>query len=126
MARAGPQAALGEARLRSGRWFDPELVGAFETVADSPGFWQVLVADDIYARVHAIEPQVRQVVLETRIITTADVFDAITAERPYRGAIPLGQALEMMRKTVGTALDPACFEALCASVDGDASAAGKA
>ena len=50
--------------------------------------------------------------LETRIITTADIFDAITAERPYRGAIPIPQALEMMEKTVGTALDPACFDAL--------------
>lgn len=50
--------------------------------------------------------------LETRIITTADIFDAITAERPYRGAIPVPQALEMMAKTVGTALDPKCFDAL--------------
>jgi len=50
--------------------------------------------------------------LETRIITTADIFDAITAERPYRGAIPVPQALDMMEKTVGSALDPACFAAL--------------
>jgi HD-GYP domain-containing protein (c-di-GMP phosphodiesterase class II) len=50
--------------------------------------------------------------LETRIITTADVFDAITAARPYRGAIPMLQALDMMAQTVGTALDPECFEAL--------------
>ena len=50
--------------------------------------------------------------LETRIITTADIFDAITAARPYRGAIPIPQALAMMEKTVGTALDPACFDAL--------------
>ena len=27
--------------------------------------------------------------LETRIITTADIFDAITADRPYRAAIPV-------------------------------------
>jgi len=53
-----------------------------------------------------------EIALETRIITTADIFDAITAERPYRGAIPIPQALEMMAKTVGTALDPACFDAL--------------
>ncbi|HEU4852049.1 MAG TPA: HD domain-containing phosphohydrolase [Telluria sp.] len=50
--------------------------------------------------------------IETRIITTADIFDAITAERPYRGAIPVPQALEMMAKTVGTALDADCFAAL--------------
>jgi HD-GYP domain-containing protein (c-di-GMP phosphodiesterase class II) len=53
-----------------------------------------------------------QIDLETRIITTADIFDAITAERPYRGAIPVPQALEMMEKTVGTALDARCFDAL--------------
>jgi HD-GYP domain-containing protein (c-di-GMP phosphodiesterase class II) len=50
--------------------------------------------------------------LETRIITTADIFDAITAERPYRGAIPAPKALEMMAEAVGTALDPVCFAAL--------------
>ena len=50
--------------------------------------------------------------METRIITTADIFDAITAERPYRGAVPVVDTLQMMRKTVGTALDPNCFEAL--------------
>jgi HD-GYP domain-containing protein (c-di-GMP phosphodiesterase class II) len=35
-----------------------------------------------------------------------------TAERPCRGAIPLPQALEMMEKTVGTALDARCLAAL--------------
>jgi HD-GYP domain-containing protein (c-di-GMP phosphodiesterase class II) len=53
-----------------------------------------------------------EISLETRIITTADIFDAITAERPYRGAVPIPKTLEMMAKTVGTALDPDCFEAL--------------
>ena len=53
-----------------------------------------------------------EITMDTRIITTADIFDAITAERPYRGAIPIPQALEMMAKTVGTALDPDCFAAL--------------
>jgi HD-GYP domain-containing protein (c-di-GMP phosphodiesterase class II) len=53
-----------------------------------------------------------QIGIETRIITTADIFDAITAERPYRGAIPIPRALEMMAETVGTAIDPDCFEAL--------------
>lgn len=50
--------------------------------------------------------------LETRIITTADIFDAITAERPYRGAIPIPRTLEMMAETVGSAIDAQCFEAL--------------
>lgn len=50
--------------------------------------------------------------LETRIITTADIFDAITAERPYHGATSPERALEIMRTHVGTALDSDCFEAL--------------
>jgi HD-GYP domain-containing protein (c-di-GMP phosphodiesterase class II) len=50
--------------------------------------------------------------IETRIITTADIFDAITAVRPYRGAIPIPQALDIMARTVGTALDADCFDAL--------------
>jgi len=52
------------------------------------------------------------IALETRIITTADIFDAISADRPYRKAVPTPQTLDIMAETVGTALDPLCFEAL--------------
>ena len=53
-----------------------------------------------------------QITLETRIITVADIFDAITAERPYRGAIPVPETLEIMSKSVGAAIDAQCFQAL--------------
>lgn len=53
-----------------------------------------------------------QICLETRIITVADIFDAITAERPYRGAIPVDEALAIMRKEVDTAIDRHCLAAL--------------
>ena len=56
--------------------------------------------------------------LETRIITTADIFDAISAERPYRGAVPIPKTLAIMAETVGTAIDARCFEALQAIVAG--------
>ncbi|WP_296275027.1 HD-GYP domain-containing protein [Rhodoferax sp.] len=52
------------------------------------------------------------IALETRIITTADIFDAITAERPYRGAVPLDKTLAIMADTVGTAIDADCFASL--------------
>jgi HD-GYP domain-containing protein (c-di-GMP phosphodiesterase class II) len=52
------------------------------------------------------------IAIETRIITTADIFDAISADRPYRKAVPIPQTLEMMAESVGTAIDPLCFEAL--------------
>lgn len=54
--------------------------------------------------------------LETRIITTADIFDAITADRPYRGPIPIPKALDIMAETVGTAIDAQCFDALKAAL----------
>ena len=39
----------------------------------------------------------RHIRLETRIITTADVFDALTADRPWRPAMATEQALQAMR-----------------------------
>ena len=53
-----------------------------------------------------------EISLETRIITVADVFDAITAARPYRGPIPVPEALAMMEEAADTALDRACLQAL--------------
>jgi len=52
------------------------------------------------------------IALETRIITTADIFDAISADRPYRAAVPIPKTLETMAGLVGTVIDPLCFEAL--------------
>jgi HD-GYP domain-containing protein (c-di-GMP phosphodiesterase class II) len=79
------------------------IAGAHHERLDGGGYPRGLSADEIR--------------IETRIITTADIFDAITAARPYRGAIPLPQALEMMGKTVGTALDPDCYAALVRAVE---------
>ena len=50
--------------------------------------------------------------LETRIVTVADVFDALTADRPYRAAMSIEHALEIIDKGVGQAFDPDCVEAL--------------
>ena len=49
---------------------------------------------------------------DTRIVTTADIFDALTAERPYRPAIPVAEALEIMRPDIGRAIDGDCFAGL--------------
>jgi HD-GYP domain-containing protein (c-di-GMP phosphodiesterase class II) len=53
-----------------------------------------------------------EIALETRIITTADIFDALTAERPYRAAMPVTKALGLMSDMVGTQIDARCFAAL--------------
>ncbi|MDE2515557.1 MAG: HD domain-containing protein [Rhodospirillales bacterium] len=60
--------------------------------------------------------QGEQIGLETRILTTGDIFDALTAERPYRAAMPSAQALAIMQADLGTAIDPACFAALQAAL----------
>jgi HD-GYP domain-containing protein (c-di-GMP phosphodiesterase class II) len=49
---------------------------------------------------------------ETRIITICDFYDALTAERPYRGAMPAEDALAIIEGEVGRAIDGDCFEAL--------------
>ncbi|MTI46119.1 putative nucleotidyltransferase with HDIG domain [Roseibium hamelinense] len=239
----GPEAALVEVRGRSGTWFDPALVGAFEAVAQNRDFWASLSSEDLEAKVYGLEPaqdvryvddsqldqiahgfaqvidskspftaghservtlftdmiaeqlgysardrqllkraallhdigklgvsnsvldkpakldddewvQIRmhpvysdeilsridafkdlspiarghheridgrgypdglagtRISMETRIVTTADIFDALTAERPYRAAMPLPKALGIMEGDIGTAIDPICFKAL--------------
>ncbi|WP_428827545.1 HD-GYP domain-containing protein [Azonexus sp. IMCC34842] len=244
----GPQAALDEIGRRSGRWFDPHLVSAFGTVAESDAFWATLASPEVTAAILELEPAshvaeldddylddiaaafgqvvdskspytsghsarvalyadmiaetlglaperrrwlqrgallhdvgklgvsnsvldkpgkldadewaavqahamytetilsriecfaelarvsaahherldgkgyprgllAAEICLETRIITTADIFDAITAERPYRGAVPIPKTLEMMAENVGTAIDERCFAALKQALD---------
>jgi diguanylate cyclase (GGDEF)-like protein len=44
--------------------------------------------------------------LEGRIASVADVFDAITSNRVYRPALPLDEAIEVMREGRGTQFDP--------------------
>jgi HD-GYP domain-containing protein (c-di-GMP phosphodiesterase class II) len=53
-----------------------------------------------------------QIAFESRIITVADIFDALTAERPYRAAMPVSKALAIMTEMVDTAIDADCFDAL--------------
>ena len=62
-----------------------------------------------------------EIPLESRIITTADAFEAMTGTRPYRKAISTEAALAELRRTAGTQFDPACVEALADAVaDGTA------
>ena len=47
-----------------------------------------------------------------RILSVADVYEALTADRPYRSGFPRDKAMEIMRRDVGTAFCPVSFEAL--------------
>jgi len=49
------------------------------------------------------------IALSARIVCVADVFDALTTDRPYRGAFTVDEALTMMTKDVGTMFDPELF-----------------
>ena len=47
----------------------------------------------------------------SRIVAVADVFDALTSERPYKKAWSLEQALEHIQSNAGSHFDPACVNA---------------
>jgi HD-GYP domain-containing protein (c-di-GMP phosphodiesterase class II) len=49
--------------------------------------------------------------LVSRVLAVADVFDAITSKRHYRDAMPIDQALAIIRDGTGTHFDPACVQA---------------
>lgn len=48
--------------------------------------------------------------LEARIVSVADIYDALTMDRPYRGRYPLAEAREMVRSMSGEGLDPNVVE----------------
>jgi HD-GYP domain-containing protein (c-di-GMP phosphodiesterase class II) len=50
--------------------------------------------------------------LEVRILTVADVYDALTADRVYRKAWPMDRALALLDHDTGQAFDPGCVSAL--------------
>jgi HD-GYP domain-containing protein (c-di-GMP phosphodiesterase class II) len=50
--------------------------------------------------------------LETRVLATCDVFDALLSTRVYRAAWTLERALELLRRESGTRFDPRCVDAL--------------
>lgn len=77
------------------------VAGAHHERLDGSGYFQGWSAD--------------QLSLPTRIIAVADVYDALTAKRPYRDALPVETALEIIRKDTPRALDPQCYEALAAA-----------
>lgn len=53
-----------------------------------------------------------QLSLTSRIVAVADVFEALTADRPYRVGLPASRALALIRKDAGSAYDPDVVAAL--------------
>ena len=50
--------------------------------------------------------------IEARVVTTADVFDALISPRPYKPAWSIEEALAYLREQAGKLFDPACVDAL--------------
>lgn len=75
-----------------------ELASAHHERLDGTGYWQGLGAE--------------QLTIDMRILTVADVYDALSAKRPYRDAMPFEVCREIMEKDSGSAFDPECLSAL--------------
>jgi putative two-component system response regulator len=52
-----------------------------------------------------------------RIVAVADVFDALTSERPYKKAWTFDQAVSFLREGAGRHFDAACVEAFLVRMD---------
>lgn len=79
-----------------------EIAAAHHERLDGRGYWRGLTAEDLD--------------LEMRILAVADVFDALSAERPYRSALSLDQVFDIMDAEAHTALDSDCLAVLKSSV----------
>ena len=71
---------------------------------DGSGYWRRLSGNSIST--------------VARILSVADVFDALRAKRPYRDALPLEKVFSIMRKESPKALDLPCLEALMSAAQG--------
>ncbi|MEQ9545972.1 MAG: HD domain-containing protein [Marinobacter sp.] len=55
--------------------------------------------------------------LEARIVTVADIFDALTSRRPYKEAWTVEESLDEIRALSGQRIDPDCANALIDNLD---------
>ncbi len=54
--------------------------------------------------------------IEARVVTVADVFDALISPRPYKRAWSVEEALAYIEEQSGKLLDPDCVRALMANL----------
>jgi putative nucleotidyltransferase with HDIG domain len=85
-----------------------ERVGPFREMAVIAGEHHEKLDGSGYPN-HLIEPDLS---LESRIIAVADVYGALSEDRPYRAGINLDQTISIMKKLVPRQLDADCFEAM--------------
>lgn len=75
-----------------------EVAGAHHEKLDGSGYFRHWGAE--------------QLSLEMRILTVADIYDALAAKRPYRDALPLEKVFNIMQKEAPRAIDAQCLDAL--------------
>jgi putative nucleotidyltransferase with HDIG domain len=107
----GPAAAIEAAQNRSGRWFDPDLVKAAASLANSSVLWEGLDDKDLVSKVASLEPDNRQLTAnEDRIDKICAAFaEVIDAKSPFTyrhsngvadAAVEIGQWLGMNPKSL--------------------------
>ncbi|MCO5298097.1 MAG: HD domain-containing protein [Fimbriimonadaceae bacterium] len=75
-----------------------EIAAAHHERLDGRGYWRGLDAD--------------QLDLEMRILAVAEQFDALSAQRPYRAALPLDEVLRLLKREADVGIDADCVEAV--------------
>jgi putative nucleotidyltransferase with HDIG domain len=55
--------------------------------------------------------------MQVRILSVADVFDALTSDRPYRAAMSIAEAMDTISSEAGRQFDPAVVAAFIARTD---------
>ena len=79
-----------------------ELAACHHERLDGTGYFRGLTAPEL--------------AIGARIVAVADVFEALTADRPYRSAMSTGEAFELMRASAGEHLAADVIEALTDTV----------
>jgi HD-GYP domain-containing protein (c-di-GMP phosphodiesterase class II) len=74
------------------------LAGAHHERLDGRGYYRGIAAGELP--------------LEARLLTVADIFEAMTAARPYRDAVPQERVLEVLERDAGAAICPTAFAGL--------------
>ena len=75
-----------------------ELAGAHHEKLDGSGYFRGLT--------------VERLTLQARTIPVADIYEALTADRPYRAGLTKGEVFKIMKPQAGVSISKECFEAL--------------
>jgi putative nucleotidyltransferase with HDIG domain len=75
-----------------------DIASAHHEKLDGTGYWRGLSAEHLD--------------LDMRILSVADVFDALTAARPYRDALPYDIVFSILKKDAGRGLDAECVQGM--------------